>query len=56
MRCIDASTYNPQRPWASIDIAEPGYEHVASPAAGARILVFKNPAEYCPQVCPELGG
>jgi hypothetical protein len=22
MRFIDASTYNPQRPWAAIDIAE----------------------------------
>ena len=32
MRCIDASTIQPSAPWASIDIAEPGDEHVAHPA------------------------
>jgi hypothetical protein len=43
MRCIDASTYDPQRPRASIDIAEPGDEHVAHPAPETRILAIENP-------------
>jgi uncharacterized cupredoxin-like copper-binding protein len=43
MRCIDASTYNPERPGRSIDIAEPGDEPVAHPAPEARILVVENP-------------
>jgi hypothetical protein len=42
MRSIDANTdLQPSAPWASIDIAELGDEHVASPAPDARILVIE---------------
>jgi hypothetical protein len=43
MRCNRRQHLQPSAPWASIDIAEPGDEHVAHPAPEARILVIENP-------------
>ena len=38
MRCNRRQHLQPSAPWASIDIAEPGDEHVAHAAPEARIL------------------